>query len=292
MNLLPRIAANMAEHIDPDFKLSTYESLGGGCISAAYRLDGENGASYFVKTNTVSQYDMFAAEAEGLQAMSATNSITVPRPYIWDIEGNYAYLVMEYLPMGRGGSGGLLGEQLATMHHATRAQFGWHRDNTIGSTAQINTPVSDWVTFWRHHRLGYQLQLAAQNGFGGTLQDKGFRLLDSFHQLFAGITLQPSLLHGDLWSGNYAYMPNGMPVIFDPAVYYGDREADIAMTELFGGFGRDFYDAYNASWPLDSGYRQRKTLYNLYHILNHANLFGGGYARQAEGMIDKLLSEL
>ncbi len=171
-------------------------------------------------------------------------------------------------------------------------RFGWGRENTIGSTPQINTPSDDWIEFWRERRLGKQLELAAHSGYCGRLQRQGERLLGKFAGLFAGYRPLPSLLHGDLWSGNYAADAEGNPVIYDPAPYYGDREADLAMTELFGGFGRAFYNAYQQAWPLDDGYRTRKTLYNLYHILNHLNLFGGGYLGQAESMIDSLLAEI
>ena len=136
------------------------------------------------------------------------------------------------------------------------------------------------------------MRLAAQNGYGGQLQRLGEKLMDSLPAFFADYTPQPSLLHGDLWSGNHAYLQNGTPTIFDPAIYYGDRECDIAMTELFGGYDTDFYAAYRSAYPLDAGYATRRDLYNLYHILNHANLFGGGYARQAEQMMQKLLRNL
>ncbi len=148
------------------------------------------------------------------------------------------------------------------------------------------------MTFWRERRLGFQLQLAAENGYRGQLQRLGDKLLDAMPAFFDGYAPQPSLLHGDLWGGNHAYLADGTPVIFDPAPWYGDRECDLAMTELFGGYGADFYDAYRASYPLDAGYAVRKELYNLYHILNHLNLFGGGYARQAEQMMQRLLTAI
>ncbi|MFA7388288.1 MAG: fructosamine kinase family protein, partial [Thiohalobacteraceae bacterium] len=182
--------------------------------------------------------------------------------------------------------------QLAAMHRTTRTQFGWYRDNTIGSTPQINTPDSDWISFWRDRRLGFQLDLAARNGWGGELQRLGERLLVSVGALFQDYRPRPSLLHGDLWSGNHGYLADGCPVIFDPALYYGDREADVAMTELFGGFGADFYAGYRSSWPLDAGYVVRRQLYNLYHVLNHLNLFGGGYQGQALRLLRELLAEI
>jgi fructosamine-3-kinase len=148
------------------------------------------------------------------------------------------------------------------------------------------------VTFWREQRLGFQLRLAAQNGYGGQLQTLGKKLLDALPVFFVGYTPQPSLLHGDLWSGNHAFLSDGTPTIFDPAPYYGDRECDLAMTELFGGYAAAFYVAYRAWYPLDAGYATRRDLYNLYHILNHANMFGGGYARQAEQMMQRLFAEV
>jgi fructosamine-3-kinase len=164
--------------------------------------------------------------------------------------------------------------------------FGWERHNTIGSTPQINTWTASWTEFWVKHRLGYQLQLAQRRGGHFPKQDQ---LLTLIPDLLAGHTPQPSLVHGDLWSGNAAVTQTGEPVIFDPATYVGDREVDLAMTELFGGFPAAFYHGYNQVFPLDEGYQQRKPLYNLYHVLNHFNLFGGSYESQANRMIMQLL---
>ncbi|MGD8909767.1 MAG: fructosamine kinase family protein [Chromatiales bacterium] len=286
------IAEHIAQVTGKPFDPLEPRHVGGGCINRAVRLmDGER--AYFVKLNQASLLDMFEAESEGLQAMAETESIRVPRPLCSGLADNQAYLVMEYIEMGHAAreSRGMAGRQLAEMHRADWHSFGWHRDNTIGSTPQPNTPSSSWVEFWREHRLGFQLRLAARNGYSGSLQRGGERLLEGFHHLIDHDP-QPSLLHGDLWGGNIAYDQEGQPVVFDPAVYYGDREADLAMTELFGGFGNAFYDAYRQTWPLAPGYATRKTLYNLYHILNHLNLFGGGYLGQASSMIDRLLAEI
>ena len=185
-----------------------------------------------------------------------------------------------------------LGEGLAAMHRHCASEFGWRQDNTIGTTPQLNSYSSDWLQFWSERRLKFQLQLADRNGYQGELLKLGARLSEACHVLFDNYHPQPSLLHGDLWSGNVAALPDGTPIIFDPAVYFGDRETDIAMTELFGGFNGSFYSAYNDAWPLDKGYQQRKHFYNLYHVLNHLNLFGGGYLRQAEHLMSRLLSEL
>ncbi|MBI5040687.1 MAG: fructosamine kinase family protein [Gammaproteobacteria bacterium] len=285
---------HISEHIEHETGVQIRggrDAIGGGCINQAVRIAGE-GRDFFVKFNVVSKSDMFVAEAEGLRELAATRTIRVPEPVCWGVAGDTAYLVLDHLEFGHGDKGAVLGEQLAALHRVTRADFGWHRDNTIGSTPQINTPCVDWITFWRERRFGFQLELAQRNGLGGDVLRLGGQLMDRLDGLFDGYHPRPSLLHGDLWSGNHGYLADGMPVIFDPAVYFGDREADVAMTELFGGFGADFYAGYRAAWPLDVGYATRKTLYNLYHILNHANLFGGGYEQQALRMIQQLLGEL
>jgi fructosamine-3-kinase len=287
------IADAIAAASGKPFELKRADSIAGGCINSAYRLLGER-QSYFIKLNNADRLDMFEAEADGLEGLAAARALRVPEPVCTGVEGNQAYLVMEYIETG-GGNGGAaedLGQQLARMHQHSSEQFGWHRDNTIGSTPQPNTSKNDWVEFWREHRLGYQLGLAEQRGAPGNLLPKGEQLMQLVPNLFTDYQPRPSLLHGDLWSGNYAVTHEGDPVIFDPAVYFGDREADLAMTELFGGFPRRFYQAYNEAWPLDRGYQMRKTFYNLYHILNHFNMFGGGYGGQAERMTEQLLSEL
>lgn len=275
------------------FSIRTQDSVGGGCINAAWRVSS-GAQSYFVKLNKPDRAPMFAAEFAGLEELRAANAVRVPAPVCLGVTPHAAFLVLEFLELGRGAAAGHeeLGRRLAAQHRVTRPDFGWRRDNTIGSTPQPNRPDADWVRFWRERRLGHQLELAAANGHRGRLQQRGERLLAALPALLAGHAPQAALLHGDLWSGNAAFTRGGEPVIFDPAVYYGDREADIAMTELFGGFPAAFYHAYCEAWPLDAGYGLRKTLYNLYHVLNHLNLFGGGYRAQAESMIDMLLGEV
>lgn len=272
------------------FKIRLQKSISGGSINDAYMISsGEK--NYFVKLNSPHQEDMFAAEAQGLIELGKANAIKVPTVTCWGADTSSSYIVMEFIESGRGNaqSHHQFGKQLAAMHRFTADRFGWFRDNTIGSTPQQNTQTHDWIKFLREQRLGFQLKLAASNGFGGRLQKDGAKLLDNLDVFFADYTPQASLLHGDLWSGNYSFDSDGQPIIFDPAVYYGDREADIAMTELFGGFNTEFYAAYNDDYPLDQGYQSRKNLYNLYHIINHVNLFGSGYLGQAERMISQLL---
>lgn len=275
------------------FKIISAQPLAGGDINSAFRIQGED-LSYFIKLNRTSLLPMFEAEFNGLQEIAGTQTVAVPDPVVTGKTSEHAFLVLEHLEFGSShkASCRLLGQQLAEMHQINQPYYGWHRDNTIGSTQQINTSNEDWSTFWSEQRLGFQLKLAEQNGYGGRLQQMGEWLRAELSAFFDRYQPQPSLLHGDLWAGNSAVNKLGRPVVFDPACYYGDREADLAMTELFGGYSQDFYAAYQDVWPVDQDYKVRKTLYNLYHILNHLNLFGGGYLRQAEHMIDQLLSEL
>ncbi len=263
--------------------------VSGGDISAAWRVDSAAGP-VFLKTGPASSAEMFFAEAEGLSELGAANAVRVPAVLAADLDGNTAFIAIEWLEFERNSvtSERLLGEQLAAMHRVTRERFGWHRDNTIGLTPQHNAWSHDWVAFFGEHRLGYQLELAASKGFGGELQELGGRLRKRLPVFFENYAPAASLLHGDLWGGNWATCA-GSPVIFDPAVYYGDRETDLAMTRLFGGFGRHFYQAYEASWPLEPGHRDRQHLYQLYHVLNHLNLFGSGYHGRAMALMRELL---
>lgn len=277
---------------DSSLSKASISSIGGGCINAAYRLDSDD-QSYFIKVNSPHLADMFEAEAQGLQEMYAINAVRVPEVICYGLADGHSYLALEHISLGslRGQASTMLGQQLAALHQKQQPYFGWHMDNTIGSTPQINNRQHDWLTFWQQERLGKQLEFAAKNGFGGRLQSQGEKLMVSLSSLLDGHEPHPSLLHGDLWGGNASADESGNPVIFDPACYYGDREADLAMTELFGGFGGDFFAAYNDIYPVNEGYQMRKTLYNLYHIINHLNLFGAGYLGQAEAMTDRLLAQ-
>jgi len=293
MPLWSDIAADITAATGKTFAGQNKQPSGGGCINSTYTIS-DNQHHYFVKLNSAQLIDMFEAEAAGLNQIAASNSIRVPAVICSGISDKQSYLVLQHLNFAHGEtcSHQQLGFDLAQMHRYSADQFGWYRNNTIGSTPQHNEQGSDWIEFWRRQRLDFQLQLAANNGYGGQLQKRGQQLSSGLEHFFAGYSPQASLLHGDLWSGNYAIDNNGCPVIFDPAVYFGDREADIAMTELFGGFNSHFYQAYQEAFPLDDGYQVRKRLYNLYHVLNHLNLFGGSYLNQAESMLDRLLSEI
>jgi fructosamine-3-kinase len=265
--------------------------VGGGDISAAWRLETDD-RPVFVKTGPASSADMFAAEAEGLAELAAPRAIRVPGVLACGLEGATAFLAIEWLDFERPtrDTEVRFGRQLAELHRTTGERHGWHRNNTIGLTPQHNEWSDDWVGFFGRQRLGFQLERAAANGFSGSLQEQGARLLGRLPSLFDGYAPAASLLHGDLWGGNWA-CANGEPVIFDPAVYYGDRETDLAMTRLFGGFGAAFYEAYEASAPLAPGHEARCDLYQLYHVLNHLNLFGGSYLGRAQELMRKLLKE-
>jgi protein-ribulosamine 3-kinase len=262
-----------------DLGLTDAKPLGGGCIHRCYRAMLER-RLVFIKVNEARFADAFAAEADGLSALRSAGC-TAPEPLRHGTSVASAYLLMEFLELGPRGDFAALGRMLASLHRRHGDHFGWPRDNYIGATPQPNGRSESWAEFWRQRRLAPQLALAKRNGYAldiGNVCD----LLDG-HQP------APSLLHGDLWSGNAGFLPSGAPALFDPAVYYGDREADLAMTELFGGFAPEFYSAYG---PLPAGYETRKHLYNLYHLLNHLNLFGGGYLGQVKAALGLLATAL
>ena len=272
------------------FRIERTTPVAGGCIHRCFILEG-GGRRYFAKTNDRSALDSFAAEADGLAALAAAGA-RVPATLCQGQAGEQAFLVLEHLELRGNGDYAALGRSLATVHSVHGEAFGWHRDNYIGRTAQLNRRSFSWSDFWREARLGPQLELARKNALGRDLVEKGERLAEALPRLLSRHAPAASLLHGDLWSGNAGFLADGAPVLFDPAVYWGDREADLAMTELFGGFPQGFYSAYAEAAPPAQDYAVRKLLYNLYHVLNHANLFGGGYATQAKAMIERLLAEL
>ena len=269
------------------FSGTQHTPIRGGDINQAFLLSDEQ-QSYFIKLNTAARLDMFIAESQALKAILKSNSIRAPRPITHGRSVDHAFLVLEAITFGplNLNSWQQMGQQLAALHRSTTDRYGWHRDNTIGSTRQHNTWSSDWTEFFRNQRLKPQFELAHRNGIPLKHVQA---LLDQVPALLKDHQPTPALLHGDLWSGNAGFCHDGTPVLFDPASYYGDRETDLAFSEYFGGFSSDFYDSYNATWPLPSGYQQRKTLYNLYHVLNHANLFGGNYVTEAQQMIFQLL---
>lgn len=294
MQLTPaweKIQHAIAQSINSEVSIQQLTSVGGGSINQSYCVK-TNQHKFFVKLNSAQRLAMFETEAMGLQELRGDSTIRIPGVICYGTADQQSYLALEWIDLRSSStqSDQLLGERLAQLHAIEKPYFGWGVDNFIGSTPQPNEQNSSWVEFLIEQRLGYQLRLAARHGAGRRLIQTGDKLLEQVSLFYSDYQPQPALLHGDLWGGNYAMDDTGHPVIFDPACYYGDREADIAMTELFGGFGPGFFDAYQATCRLDDGYQIRKKLHLLYHILNHFNLFGGGYESQAESLISDLLS--
>jgi len=251
------------------------------------------GRDYFAKVVDAEDVGRLDAEKDGLAALEATRTVRTPGFVEQGASGERAWLLLEWLdlvPLGAA-SGAALGTALAALHRIPQQRFGWARANFIGGSPQPNGWSDDWLAFWREKRLMAQLRLAAKHRLPSRMIDRGERLASDCEAFFRNYAPAKSMLHGDLWSGNASALPDGTPVIFDPAVYVGDREADLAMTTLFGGFPRDFDAAYAAAWPPDDGYRVRRDFYNIYHLLNHANLFAGSYVRQAQDAIERSLSE-
>lgn len=267
-------------------------AVGGGSINACYRWPAR-AITLFVKVAPAAALSMFEAEAAGLAELARANALRVPRVLACGTDdAAAAFLALEWIEPGQADAAceRRLGAGLAALHAVTAPHFGWVRDNTIGRTPQANGWCASWEEFFRERRLRPQLELAAANGMGA-LAAAGERLLAALPALLAAHTPAASLLHGDLWGGNWLAGADGAPVVFDPAVYYGDRETDLAMTRLFGGFGPAFYRAYEAAAPPRPGAEVRAGLYKLYHVLNHANLFGGGYGAAARELIRKLLAQ-
>jgi fructosamine-3-kinase len=265
--------------------IRTFTPVEGGDINDAARVETGD-ARYFVKWNTAPLPRMFEAEARGLQLLTDAHALRIPR--VVALIDQPPALVLEWIDLGvnKQAAAEALGRGLAQQHRSTAPAYGLDHDNTIGSNPQRNTPARSWLEFYREQRLGAQRDLAQQRGY--LTPDRARRLDRVMNQLDRWIdesVVTPALLHGDLWGGNALIDAQGQPVLIDPAVYYGDREAEIAFTELFGGFGARFYAAYHEAWPLDRGYIDRRDLYNLYHLLNHLNLFGEGYG----GSVDAIL---
>lgn len=281
----------MAAALGRKFAAAPESTVHGGSVNDCFRWQTDRGP-VFVKRAPLANRVLLEAEVDGLEGLRQAGSLRVPETLAQGSAGDESYLILEWLDLVEpdAESDQQFGEALAWLHRNCGPAFGLARDNFIGATAQSNSLAADWVTFWRERRLLPQLELAAANGHAGRLQDRGRRLAEVMDVFFASHRPVASLLHGDLWGGNRGALADGTPVVFDPAVYYGDRETDLAMTTLFRGFGPRFYSAYAATWPLDQAAGTRRALYNLYHVLNHLNLFGGGYRAQAEGMIDRLLT--
>jgi fructosamine-3-kinase len=285
------LAAALAAALGHEVAAQPESAVHGGSINECLRWQTARGP-VFVKRAPRDRIAMFGAEADGLVRLRLAGSLRVPETLALGSSEDEAFLVLEWLDLvePNAASEEKFAEALAWQHRNRGQAYGLERDNFIGATPQHNDASEDWVGFWRERRLLFQLDLAARNGHVGRLQERGRQLAGVMDVFFASYRPAASLLHGDLWGGNRGALEDGTPVVFDPAAYFGDREADIAMTTLFGGFGPRFYSAYAATWPLDQAAGTRRALYNLYHVLNHLNLFGGSYRGKAEALIDRLLA--
>ena len=299
---------DFSKHLNQSLSLSrdpihiqSVHPISGGDIHQSYQLHTPS-KNYFLKLNDSLYATLFETEHHCLTAMFDSNTLTCPQPFGSGIYNDQAWLLMEFIDLSSSKTPDneqQRGRALAHMHHQINSTsdhifkpYGWFENNFIGLTPQNNEWHSDWQTFYAQQRLKPQLELASLRNAPASLYASGMQLIDELEFWFTDYTPEASLLHGDLWAGNSGFDQQGEPIFFDPACYYGDRETDLAMTELFGGFTTDFYSGYNELFPLDKGYQQRKPLYNLYHILNHFNLFTGDYDQQAEKIIHHLLNQI
>jgi len=271
-----------------DYKISSVSRVSGGSINEAAKLDIEEVGPAFLKWNRTADPDMFEKEVSGLNLLrDAETGLRVPEVLLQGtVDGSTGYLLLEYIEDGRPGNRSAqdFGEQLASLHDHRGESFGLDEDNYIGRLPQSNNRHSDWINFFIDERMEPQLQMAMKSGkFGSAITGAFNNMYRKLDEIFPKD--RPSLLHGDLWGGNFFYDTEGTAVIYDPAVYYGHREIELAFTHLFGGFPSAFYEAYNKALPLEPGFKQRKDIYNLYPLLVHTNLFGGSYARQVEGIV-------
>ncbi|PCI23647.1 MAG: fructosamine kinase [SAR324 cluster bacterium] len=271
--------------------IHTSSAITGGCIAQASRITMQSGVCYFLKTGATSEY-MFLKEARSLRELCKPGVIRVPTVFLADPE----FLLMEYVAPKSAESNFFecFGRAFAELHRYQQDQFGFFEDNFIGATPQKNIPTkqqaNNWVEFFFQKRLLFQYQLAEEKGLANEAMRKGFQQLErKIESILSGSQEPPSLLHGDLWSGNFLVDEQANACLIDPAVYYGHREADLAMTKLFGGFSPAFYQAYEESYALAPGHEYRENIYLLYHVMNHLNLFGPSYYGQAMELISSYL---
>jgi len=271
----------LTHQLGEPISISHVEVIHGGCINSTFKIAASSNAHFFLKSNAQAPEGMFEAETEGLEAILQTSSIRCPRPLaISDSDFSPAFLILEFIRSAPQSAkfAELLGRGLAQMHRSTADRFGFENDNYIGSSPQCNEWSAAWPEFFARARLGFQLKLLQKKGRAtGELEQRLTKLIEKLPDLIGRHNPPPSLLHGDLWGGNVISDESGAPVIIDPAVYYGDREVDLAMTELFGRFDPAFYAAYREAYPLPDGYDLRRDVYNLYHLMNHLLIFGLSY---------------
>ncbi len=275
-------------------QIKSSKSISGGCINETQVLSLSNEERVFLKHNPSPPKNFFITEKNGLKLLQKPKSgPSVPRPLGISQETNPHFLLLEYIEPSFPKSGfyACFGRALAEMHRETQDQYGLDYDNFIGKTVQKNDLESDGLVFFREHRIRFQQELARKKrGLPKSVDNRLDLFCEKLETLVDLKDEKPALLHGDLWSGNYFASYNQTPYIFDPAVYFGLREADLAMTEMFGRLPDEFYGAYHEAFPIRSGYTERKDIYNLYHLLNHYNLFGGSYLEQADRTVRNFIN--
>ena len=269
-------------------ELLSVSPVGGGDINEAYRFETTLG-TYFVKKNSSSRFpQMFEKEALGLKILADAEEIPVPEVMTWDETGEEAFLIMKYIPPGTKSPDfwETFGRRLAALHRHTDEMFGLDHDNYIGSLHQSNRRHRSWTDFFREERLQFQVKMARD---AGRIDSDTIRKFERFYQKLEDIfpVEPPALIHGDLWGGNFIVNPEGEAVIIDPAVYYGHREMDLGMSQLFGGFHHEFYEAYNRHYSLEPGWQKRLDYCNLYPLMVHVNLFGGGYLGSVKSILKR-----
>ena len=268
--------------------IQSVTSILGGSINFTFKIT-TNCGNFFLKWNNADAYpDMFATEAKGLKMLFETNSIVVPRVIMQETCEKFDYLVLNYIEQGTADKyfWNSFGKNLASLHRITNNYFGLDYDNYIGSLKQYNGKYTQWIEFFIEQRLEIQIKLAKDKGLCESTDVKHFyALFNRLEDIFPDE--KPSLIHGDLWSGNYMVTQNGEPCIIDPAIYFGSREMDIAMSKLFGGFSKEFYSSYNYYFPLEKGWEERIDICNLYPLMVHVNLFGNAYLSQVRRFINK-----
>ncbi|HJN63452.1 MAG: fructosamine kinase family protein [Flavobacteriales bacterium] len=271
------IITQLGDALNTTITVNGESSIVGGCINNAIKINTNKG-DFFVKWNTNSKANMFQSEYHGLKVLKDTNTIRIPNVLCFDDD----FLILEFIPPSNPNNAfwEVFGQKLALMHKQTHSKFGLDFDNYIGSLHLDNTQNKNWTEFFIQNRLQAQLSIG---NFSGTLLSDFDKLFQKLPNLFPNE--RPALLHGDLWSGNFLAKNGDTPMLIDPAIYYGNREMDIAMSKLFGGFNSDFYFAYNESHPLENGWEERIQICNLYPLLVHVNLFGGSYRNQVKNIL-------
>ncbi|CZF79002.1 Fructosamine kinase [Grimontia celer] len=280
------LSVQLSLALGQQFEVEEKTPIDGGDINECYAIASGN-MRFFVKVNSRDNLPVFEAEAESLRHLANSSEVSIPQVIYLGIIKEKSVLVLDYIPMKQldAENAYLLGKDLARLHQwGEQLEYGFDIDNFIGTTEQRNSWHRKWANFFADHRIGLQLQLAEEKGMSfGDVES----IVEAVKERLNGHQPKASLVHGDLWKGNASSTMNG-PIVYDPACYWGDREVDIAMTHLFGGFPEEFYKGYEEVWPLDGGFEERKDLYNLYHMLNHCLLFGGPYLAETEALINKL----